>query len=279
MIARSRIALGNFHYARFSFAYFLEAALSLGIDNIELWAAAPHFCLDTIDNDSMSATKRLIDEHGLRVVCLTPEQCSYPVNIATPDESLRRYSVKNFMKAVDAASYLDCPRVLVTAGCGYFDQSREQAWGTSLESMTEIGRYAARSGVELAYEPLSAYSSNIVNNATQLAAMLEELGNPSIQGMLDTGQMALIGESIEDYPRLLGKRLTHVHLVDGAPAGHLVIGDGCLPIAEYVAALETSGYAGYYSLEITDIRYRLDPAQADERGLKWLEDHEVIGKA
>ena len=269
-LPRSRIALGNFHYVRHSFDYFLDSVRRLNIPNIELWAAAPHFCLDILNAGSLRGARDAIGDRGLKVVCLTPEQCSYPVNIAAPDEALRRRSVDNFFKAIDAAAELRCPRVLVTAGCGYFDRNRREAWSRSVESMKAIAAHAKSEGVSLVYEPLSVYSSNIVNDAKQLAAMLDELSDPNIFGMVDTGQMALIGESIEDYPRLLGDRLAHVHLVDATPNGHLALGDGTLPLGEYIDALESGGYGGFYSFEITDPSYRLDPAAADEKGLRWL---------
>lgn len=270
-LPRSRLALGNFHYVRCSFEFFLDSAVSLGMANIELWAGAPHFLLDTLNAGVVAETKAAVEDRGLRIVCLTPEQCSYPVNIASPHGELRRRSLDTFKKAIDAAAMLGCPRVLVTAGCGDFDASRDEAWARSAASMLELSAFADGYPVALSYETLSIYSSNIVNDAVGLARMLDELDRPNIRPMLDTGQMALIGESIESYPSLFGSRLDHVHLVDATPKGHLALGDGTLPIAEYLETLEGAGYGGFYSFEITDFPYRLDPRGADAKGLAWME--------
>ena len=44
-ISRSRFALGSYHYLRYPMDYFLDTAVELGIENVELWAAAPQLCL------------------------------------------------------------------------------------------------------------------------------------------------------------------------------------------------------------------------------------------
>ena len=45
----SQIAVGNYPYAMYSFDYFLESMKRLGVDQIEVWAAGPHFYLDDFD--------------------------------------------------------------------------------------------------------------------------------------------------------------------------------------------------------------------------------------
>ncbi len=270
MINRQRLAMGNFHYVRYSFDYFLDSVSSLKFRNIELWAAAPHFCLETLDEAFIKTVKSKIEARDLKVICITPEQCSYPVNIAAEDSALRNRSIKNFKIAVDAASELNSKFVLVTAGCGYFDGDEKEAWDVSLNSIRTILRYAEKRNVTLVYEPLSVYASNIVNNAMQLKKMLDCLSSDNIMGMLDFGQMALAGEKISDYINLLGDKLGHVHLLDAKPMGHFALGDGNLPIEEYIDELERYGYKGSYSFEFTALDYRLNPEKADNQSLQWL---------
>lgn len=272
-LEKSRLAMGNYHYVRYSFGYFLDTAVRLGMKNIEIWAAAPHFCLDTLDEKTITEVKRQISGRGLNVVCVTPEQCSYPVNIAAEEPALREKSIQYFKTAIDAASELRSPYVLVTAGCGYFDRPAEEAWERSLFAMKLLAAYARGKGVVLVYEPLSRFSSNLVNQVFQLKKMLDRLPQDSVKGMVDTGQMALAQEDIRDYPRLLGNRLAHVHLLDATPIGHLALGHGSLPLTEYLDVLEGSGYRGWYSFEFTDLRYRHAPEKADEISLQWLADH------
>ncbi|WHH60835.1 sugar phosphate isomerase/epimerase family protein [Petroclostridium sp. X23] len=269
-IKKSRIAIGNYHYVRYHFTHFLNTAVKLGIENIEVWAAAPHFCLDTLNEKSLLDTKHQIEDRGLKVVCVTPEQCSYPINIAAEEFPLRTKSIQYFKTAIDAAAELNAPYVLVTAGCGYFDADIQAAWERSLAGMKELVAYAECKNITLAYEPLSKYSSNLVNNVFQLQKMLESIPSNHIKGMLDTGQMALAEEDIHDYPRLLGDKLAHVHLLDATPMGHLALGEGRLPLGEYIDVLEDSGYKGWYTFEFTALQYRHEPEIADEKSINWL---------
>ena len=50
-IARSRFALGSYHYLRYPMEYFLDTAVELGIENVELWAAAPQLFLQLTGPD------------------------------------------------------------------------------------------------------------------------------------------------------------------------------------------------------------------------------------
>ncbi|SNS15980.1 protein FrlC [Anaerovirgula multivorans] len=269
-IAKSRLAIGNYHYVRMSFEYFLDSAVNLKMENIELWAAAPHFDLDTLDEKILKSKKDEIDSRGLKVVCVTPEQCSYPVNIAVEEKPLREKSIKYFKTAIDAAKELNSPYVLVTAGCGYFDADIEEAWHRSVSSMKELVKYAEKKDIILAYEPLSIFSSNIVNDVHQLKKMLDTIPSSHLKGMLDTGQMALAKEDINDYPLILGDKLAHVHLLDATPMGHLALGEGNLPVGDYIDVLEKSGYNGFYTFEFTAMQYRHKPEDADSKSLEWL---------
>ena len=42
----NQIAVGNYTYPLYSFEYFLESMLRLGVNNIEVWAAGPHLYLE-----------------------------------------------------------------------------------------------------------------------------------------------------------------------------------------------------------------------------------------
>ncbi len=80
-----QISVGNYHYIRYSMSYFLESMKRLGIQNIELYAAGPHCYLDDFDYMRTKQLSRSVREAGLNIVCLTPEQCIYPISISTSE--------------------------------------------------------------------------------------------------------------------------------------------------------------------------------------------------
>lgn len=274
-IAKDRFALGSYHYLRYPLDYFLDTAVELGIGTVELWAAAPHLCLDILDREALTRTARQLRERDLRVCCITPEQVTYPVNLAAEDETLRAYSIRNFQRAVDAAHGLECPMVLVTAGCGYFNRPADEAWARSADSLIQLAQYAQSSGVKLVLETLTPLSSNVLNTPEQQREMLDLLPLDSALAMVDIGQMVYMGHDLSRY-LTHGPRLGHVHLHDSHPTIHMSLGDGDLPLVSYLEAIEASGYAGMYGFEFNDPRYRQDPRAADRQSVAWLRNHHIF---
>lgn len=233
--------------------------------------ATPHFHLEDMTYREVAAVRREIESRGLRLVCFTPEQCVYPINIASPHEETRRRSVKFFEGSIRAAGELGCNKVLVTSGTGYFDGSNAQdAWSWSRDNLYGLGELAKHYGVTLALEVLRHDESNLVYNLPTLQKMLGELSHSAIGGMIDTIPMALAGERPAQYLEALGDRLVHVHFIDGAPRGHLAWGDGVLDMNAYLSEFDAYGYAGYLSLEITDGRYFMNPSASVDQSIRRL---------
>jgi protein FrlC len=153
--------------------------------------------------------------------------------------------------------------MLLTPGWGYLDEPREEAMKRSLDSVSRIARRAGELGVTLALEHLSPISSNLLNTASDLRQMLDNVAEPALKAMFDCCQMHIVGETAEDYFRLLGDDLVHIHLVDGTPGGHLSLGEGEIPLKETLRTISCHNYRGFLSLEIADRRYFTDPVAAD----------------
>lgn len=274
-IARERFALGSYQYLRYPFSYFLNTAAELEIPNVELWAAGPSFCLDTMDEVQLREKAAEVRERELKVCCITPEQCQYPANLAAEDDRLREYSIGYFKRAIHAAGVMECPKVLVSAGCGYFNRSQEEAWKRSEDSLYQLAKAAQNAGILLVLETLTPLSSNILNTPEQQRAMIARMPEGSMRPMLDIGQMVYMGQKLERYLQH-GELLEHVHLHDSHPAVHMALGDGDLPLTEYLELLEASGYRNLYALELNDPRYRENPREADRQSVRWLWEHQIF---
>ena len=272
MLHQSRFAIGSYPYFRYPLELFLDTASHLGYSFVELWAASPHLFPHALDEVERKRIRGMIKSKGLNVCCITPEQVFYPYNLAHKDEKLRRLSIEHFIDCIDLAHELESPNVLVTAGCGYFHEPLQVMQERSFESVLELSMYAYKVGVSLLYETLTPLSSNIVNTPEQLHEMLLRLPD-NVGAIADLGQIAYMKQDLGDYIRLFGSRLRHVHLHDSGEAIHMALGDGWLDITEQIQRLEHSGYKGLYSLEVNDIRYRLDPVKCDEQNLAWLKAH------
>ena len=210
---RSQISIGNYAHPLYSFDRFLACAERLQIQNLELWGAGPHFYFYDYTDERAKEFYRKIADKGMKVICITPEQCMYPINIACDDPVMRRRSIDYFKRGVEFCRIMDCPMMLVTPGKGYFDRPRQEAWERSVQALQEIGGYAHSAGVRIAMEHLTQMSSNVAVTAKEAAALVQAVGLPNVGGMVDTDMAGRIGEGVADFLSALDNKLVHVHLV------------------------------------------------------------------
>ena len=262
-----QIAGMNLAYVFFPLTYFLDAMVEFGIESIELWGGMPHLYADDVSAADVSRLRREIERRDLNLVCYTPEQCAYPVNWAADDDSVRDRSLRYFARRLEMAAELGAQLMLVTSGWGYRTGPLGEAWKRSRDSLQCVASKASALGIRLVLEALQPVESNLVVDLASLERMLAEIDSEAIGVCLDTVAMAVADETIDQYFVAFGGALSHIHLNDGDPAGHLTWGDGSLPLADYLEQIARHNYRGHLTLEIADERYRLDPDEATRRGL------------
>ncbi len=262
-LSRNQLSGMNCHYIRHSFKFFLDSMQKIGLQNIELWGASPHYFAEYFDNSMVLNMKRQISDRKLKLVCLTPEQVTYPINIAAREEYLRKLSVQNHLKTLEHAAILESPLMLLTPGYGNLDEDRNEAWKRSADSISKIAKRAEELGIVVALEHLSPISSNLINTASQLKEMLDEINSKSLKATMDVVQVGIVNETVDKYFMLLGNDIVHIHFIDGTPGGHLALGEGELPLEDDLISISKNGYKGFLSMEIADRRYFAHPEEAD----------------
>lgn len=272
-LMRNQLTGMNFHYKHYPFESFLDDMVRYELNHIEVWGASPHFYVDEMSVHEIRKVKKEIDRRDLSVVCFTPEQCVYPINIAAKETDIRERSIEYFKKSAVAAKELNAPLLLVTPGWGYENEEVSEAWKRSEDSLARLADIAAELELTLALEPLTRMETNIIHNASLLKEMLEKVHHPNLKGMIDTIPMALAKEDFTDYFASMKDDIVHIHFIDGKPEGHLVWGDGVLPLEGYIKQLEQADYKGYLSLEYTSYQYVQDPKDAMERSMKALSSY------
>ncbi|RWD73867.1 sugar phosphate isomerase/epimerase family protein [Mesorhizobium sp.] len=273
-LARSQLIGANFSFQHLPFEKVAATIRSFGLREIELWGVAPHLDLFHATEAKVETVRRAVEDNGLAVWCFTPEQVIYPINIASGDDDLRHDSVERFCRAADICATLGAPYLFLTSGRGYENEAREAGWDRAVESLGRIASYARSNGVRCLLEPLQRFETNILNNAADLRAMLDDVDAENMDVVLDTVGMAAAGDTVADYVRLFGPRLSHVQLVDGTPSGHLAWGDGTLPLGCYLDELAEAGYSGKLTFEpFGGGSYALDPVKTWTRCLSAIEPY------
>jgi protein FrlC len=263
----------NFAYQHHTIERCLDDMVELGRTKMELWSIAPHLHIPEADGQGVRNILKLLRERELTVACLTPEQVAYPVNVASGETWLREASVQLFLRAAEVCSDLESPLLFLTSGRGYEDEPLEPAWERSVLALQAITERASELGVSCVVEPLQRVESNLVTDLSSLRRMVEDVGHPDLGVVIDTVALAVAGDAISDYGKFLGKRVRHVHLIDGSPAGHLAWGDGNLDLASILRELGQVEYQGSFTFELFgDGLYSLDPRKSFEKCLDAFAD-------
>lgn len=271
----SQISVGNYTYMYYSYRYFLESMKRLGVENVELWGATPHFHIGDDNFTNAENLKKTLDSYGFKVSCVTPEQVMYPINIGASSKEERARSVEFFRRYIDVANILECPRMLVTSGRHNLDESAEDCFMWSVDSLRDLGMYAKMRGVRIAHETLTREGYDLSVRAADIKRTLKAVGMKDVvKGMVDVDESARFGESPKDFVKAIGvENIEHVHFVDGMPGGHLAMGDGVLPMRRYLEELDAAGYEGYISLEVMNDRYYRDPEKGIKQSVQFLRDY------
>lgn len=237
---------------------------------MEFYACYPHFYLNDRNlGTDLRRLKKALADRSLQVRCLTPEQCLYPVNIASFDPIRRAESMETFRKAIISAAELGGDSVVVLAGYGRLDDPEEESWKRSVESVYRLSRIAETNGITLMLET-SPREYTTTQNSAEALRMIREVGSSAVRGMIDTATLGYSGETMRQAIDDLEGMLRHVHVADGTPNGHLIPGDGNLDLPEMLRELDESGYQGPLSLEILNDKYVRNPHEAMERSYRQL---------
>ncbi|WP_251554247.1 sugar phosphate isomerase/epimerase family protein [Neobacillus muris] len=257
----SQFAGMNIHYRMYSFDYFLDSMVRFDIQNVELYGGSPHLYSETATLNQVQSIRQAIETSDLKLVCYTPEQITYPFNIAAADNNLRKMSLNYFMRNIEITAELGTTLMLVNSGWGDYGKPMEEAWNYSREALGVLAEKAGELGVTLLLEPLQPFETNLITNLDLLKRMLTEVDSSHMTGMIDTVAMAVAGDTITDYFKTFG-RIEHIHFIDGSPSGHQAWGLGTLPLESYLSELKENGYSYYLTVELADPAYLPDPDSA-----------------
>ena len=276
LVTMDRIAGMNCHYRFYTLEDFFAGLQRNGITHAELWSCASHFRLGESSWQDTKEVKRLAAQYGITIICLTPEQNNpKPYNLATRDPELKKRTHSYFNNAIRAASELNCALISVSSGWSFFSEPTEDAWQRAVAMLHDLAEEAHRCGVTLAMESLLPRETRLVRTLKEEQQMLAEVDSAGLKVNLDTGSMAVAGETIQQWFDVFGKEIVHCHFVDGRPSGHLAWGEGTRDPGKDLADFAKNNYHGYFTLELLSQDYYEKPWKAEEKSLQtlrpWLE--------
>lgn len=273
----SQFAGMNLIYSRASLTDFLDSVCRIGIENVEIWTQLQFFCENYKSTSDRKLLKAELKTRNLNLVCFIPEQCTWPYNIASPDKEIRKESCEYYLRHIDAAKELGSKRVLLTPGWYEWDKNREDGFKYSEESLHEILPFCTEAEIIPVLEILQPRESNLMYDLKTTKKYADHFTKEELSFCIDTVPVVLAGETLEDYFQTLEGRIHHLHLIDGTPAGHLVLGDGTHNIIGHIRTMEKYDYDEYVTLEFGASVYYKSPEFHMQRGWNYLKN--ILGEA
>lgn len=222
--------------------------------------------------NSVGALKALLDQHGLKAtgaIGLAPDG---PALLLSQGHGLDDY-LASLRSQLALCQALGCRVLGIGADAGRW--LTDPSWRKSAAgNLRKAGALAADHGVTIAVESLSLgppIGPFVLETLRDTLALVREAGHPALGLSLDFFHHFRSGGTAEEFAALEGTLIADVHVTDvvGLPKESLDDGDrvlpgeGVAPIAAYRDAILSTGYDGYWTLELLNKElWALDVSEA-----------------
>lgn len=211
------------------------------------WIEVP---LESLEDMDHKRGAEIIREYGLGVsacAAMGPDR-----DLIHPDKAIRDNGMAYVKGAIQATHDLGGKNLVgpiySAVGRTWQASEEERARDTDLlvQNLTELAKFAADNDVFLCVEPLNRFETSFINLAEQGIRVVDRVGHPNCQMMLDTFHMNIEEKSLGEAIRAVGPRLKHLHACEndrGAP------GSGNVTWDQVAKALKDIHYNGPVVIE------------------------------
>ena len=218
----------------------VSSAARNGYDYIELAIFDPW-------NFDTKLTKDLLQEFGLRahaslgLSAKTDVTSTDPSIVAKGDELLRK--VTDVLHELGGTELCG---VIFSALAKYPTPASKENRNNSIKAMQRLADYAADKGINIDFEVVNRYETNIMNTGLEGLAFLDEVNRPNAFLHLDTYHMNIEEDGMQKSVLAAGDRLGYVHIGE-SHRGYL--GTGNVDFDSFFAALKQINYKGPITFE------------------------------
>jgi sugar phosphate isomerase/epimerase len=220
-----------------------QSAGRLGFDGIELFPLSTE-ALDPVE------FKQELDRNSLALAAVGTG-AGWVVHRwhLTHQQSEIRRKARSFIRVIiDWASHFNAPVIIGSMqGRAESPHLREEASGWLGEALEELGEAANAQRIQLLFEPLNRYETNLFNRLEETIEFLDTLKARNIKILADLFHMNVEEASIPETLRSASAWIGHIHWAD---SNRRAVGFGHTPIEPIIAALSAIHYQGYLSAEI-----------------------------
>jgi len=246
-------------------------AAEVGFDGVEV---APFTIAESVTD--ISATQRSdirkqasdagVDVVGLHWLLISPKG----LYITHVDQDVRTKTIDYFKELINCTADVGGNRMIlgspkqrdVMDGVTY-----EQAWDYAQTFLREITPTAEERDVVLCFEPLAPVETNFIQTADEAIKLVEPIGSPNVQIILDVKAMSSEARSIPEIIHSSRNWVKHFHANDVNLQGPGFGDVDFVPIAE---ALHEIDFQDWVSVEVFD--FSIDPKETATKSIAYLRE-------
>jgi len=220
----------------------MAKAADLGFDAVELFTASA----DAIDPDHLA---NLVDQFGLKIAAVGTGagKVVQGLTLTDPDPVVRSKAVDFITDMIGFGARFGASAIIGSMqGNAAVSIKKEQALSWLAEGLNTLGKMAEEQGVNLIYEPLNRYETNLINDLTTGVNFISGLQTGNVVLLADLFHMNIEESSLPDSIRSAGPYIGHVHFAD---SNRRPIGLGHTAMDDVALALKEINYSGYISAE------------------------------
>src|SRR5205823_552701 len=146
-------------------------------------------------------------------------------------------------------------------------ESREVAAERFLSAVRPALDRAAELGITICLEPLPAPEANFLMTLAEARELIGRLDHPAAATIFDVKSACSEGPPLPELVSKFASLIAHVHANDANRRGP---GFGDTDFKPVLAALKSSGYGGFVSVEVFD--YSPDPETIATQSLRYLRE-------
>lgn len=239
-------------YWHYTLEYALSSIAASGFQNIEFWAASPHYCYADYTPEERIRRRAeicsLIQSFGLRMPVFYPEQMNkYPLNIAAAEPHTKKFSMSRVLEYVDDAKAFGAGAMMLGTGWYHLDAPSEEKYQRAVTAIQRVADYAAQQGITMLIESASPVLGSFAWGLDSLTGLLGDVDRENVKACLDLAGILDADDNVDRWMGQLNGKVGHIHFAD--KGGRVPSTDG--DVANALQRVEALGYRGTMSLNIT----------------------------
>ena len=230
-------------YHGFSLEEAIKGIAAAGFKHVELSAVKgwTEHVMPDMSEAELNGVKKLLSDHGITAVGLSGH-CNL----------LDAERLDDFRQNIELAAKLGCKYIISSTGEAHFGEEEEKSDDELIKNIKSLLPALEKHGIVLTIET----HGEVYGTGSSLYAITQAIGSDFVGVNFDTANCVFWGgaEPMEDIKKCVNG-VKYVHLKDKAGTEQKGwnfpgVGNGDLPLREFIEYMGKNGYEGPYSVEI-----------------------------